>query len=187
MVWSRMGGKQKNKKISWQIRSEIEGVELGLEEESLKIYMDRLGLWPIWEIEIYNSVNDVGWQKVGADLSKVVFRIKDISRLETDFKENKEESGRLGKKRGSGGVDLIQFTQPKVVRGEIDFLVYINWQEIGGGSEADRAEALSYIVLEALDFGLRGKNRDDLSLELHNLNAGNEQGGKSNSCRKKAL
>jgi len=27
----------------------------------------------------------------------------------------------------------------------------------------------------------------NLSLELHNLNAGNEQGGKSNSCRKKAL
>jgi len=161
VVWLGIGAERKNKEISWQIRSEIGGVELGLEEESLKTYLDRLGLWPIWETEIYNSANGGGWQKVGQDVNKIVFRIKDISRLGADFKEDKEESGRLGKKRGSGGVDLIQFTQPKVVKGEIDFLVYINWQEIGGGSEANRAEALSYIVLEALDFGLRGKDRDE--------------------------
>lgn len=130
------------------------------EEDSLKIYLDKLGLWPIGQTEIYSQTRG-GWQKIDQDVDGVVFRIKEMEALTTDTRQSKDVSARLGKKRSSGEVDLIQFTSPEINKGTLDFLVYVNWQAIGGGSDQNKAEALSYIVLEMADFGLRGKDKEE--------------------------
>ena len=159
-VWLGVRAGGKNKEITWQIKSEIAGVELEWAEDRLKIHLDKLGLWPIEQTEIYSQTRG-GWQKIEQDVDKVVFRIKDMETLDTDIKQSKEVSGRLGKTRGGQEMNLIQFTSPVVNKGVLDFLVYVNWQEIGGGSDQNRAESLGYIVLEMADFGLKGKDKGE--------------------------
>ncbi|MDX9953810.1 MAG: hypothetical protein RBT75_06935 [Anaerolineae bacterium] len=160
IVWLGVGARGRNKEIIWQIKSEIEGVELEWEEDSLKTYLDKLGLWPIGQTEIYSQTRG-GWQKMEQDVDQVVFRIKEMGSLTTDIKQSQEVSGRLGKTRGGQEVSLIQFTSPVINKGVLDFLVYVNWQAIGGGGDQNRAESLSYIVLEMADFGLRGRDKEE--------------------------